>query len=206
MTQQQSGNTPSDPAFWEAKLQQDRLAPIEGGDTLGLPPEIGGAWERSRAVLGEYATRDALADATVSNLQASKIGIKTLGFTRWEHLKELLSEPDEIEKEIRGDLDEEVEAVIDESPKEPFEIAATVLLPHEIERLLAPLDERERQILALRFGLDRGEPRTLEEVGEYFKLDRNRIREIEAKAMCKLRHPNSPPDALDLLEIPKSQE
>ena len=62
--------------------------------------------------------------------------------------------------------------------------------PAEIEKLLAPLDERERQILALRFGLDRGEPRTLEEVGEYFNLTRERIRQIEARAMSKLRHPS----------------
>jgi len=64
------------------------------------------------------------------------------------------------------------------------------LLPEEIEKLLSPLDERERQILALRFGLDRGEPRTLEEVGEHFNLTRERIRQIEAKARRKLRHPS----------------
>ena len=73
----------------------------------------------------------------------------------------------------------------------PFEVAATALLPAEIEKLLAPLDERERQILRLRFGLDRGEPRTLEEVGEHFNLTRERIRQIEARAMSKLRHPSS---------------
>ena len=47
----------------------------------------------------------------------------------------------------------------------------------------------EREILKLRFGLDRGEPRTLEEVGEHFNLTRERIRQIEARAMSKLRHP-----------------
>ena len=72
----------------------------------------------------------------------------------------------------------------------PFEVAATSLLPEEIDRLLAPLDGRERE-LALRFGLDRGEPRTLEEVGEHFHLTRERIRQIEARAMSKLRHPSS---------------
>jgi RNA polymerase sigma factor (sigma-70 family) len=72
-----------------------------------------------------------------------------------------------------------------------FEAAADALLPAELERLLAPLDERERQILKLRFGLDRGEPRTLEEVGESFNLTRERIRQIEARAMSKLRHPTS---------------
>ena len=65
----------------------------------------------------------------------------------------------------------------------------------------SPLDERERQILALRFGLDRGEPRTLEEVGEYFNLTRERIRQIEARAMSKLRHPSADTGARDLLAV-----
>jgi RNA polymerase sigma factor (sigma-70 family) len=73
--------------------------------------------------------------------------------------------------------------------------------PEEISRLLAPLDQREREILALRFGLDRGEPRTLEEVGEAFNLTRERIRQIEARAMSKLRHPSSDTGARDLLSV-----
>ena len=68
-------------------------------------------------------------------------------------------------------------------------------------RLLAPLDERESEILKLRFGLDRGEPRTLEEVGEHFNLTRERIRQIEARAMSKLRHPSSDTGARDLLAV-----
>ena len=64
-----------------------------------------------------------------------------------------------------------------------------------------PLDEREREILRLRFGLDRGEPRTLEEVGEHFNLTRERIRQIEARAMSKLRHPSSDTGARDLLTV-----
>jgi RNA polymerase sigma factor (sigma-70 family) len=56
--------------------------------------------------------------------------------------------------------------------------------------LLGPLDEREREILRLRFGLDRGEPRTLEQVAQRFHLTHERIRQIEAKAMSKLRHPS----------------
>jgi hypothetical protein len=64
-----------------------------------------------------------------------------------------------------------------------------------------PNDEREREILKLRFGLDRGEPRTLEEVGEHFNLTRERIRQIEARAMSKLRHPSSDTGARDLLAV-----
>ena len=72
--------------------------------------------------------------------------------------------------------------------RSPFiEVAATALLPDEIARLLAPLDEREREILKLRFGLDRGEPRTLEEVGEHFNRTRERIRQIENNTLKKLK-------------------
>jgi RNA polymerase sigma factor (sigma-70 family) len=110
------------------------------------------------------------------------------------------SEPLSLSEPLREDGDAELADVIaDRSAASPFEMAATALLPMEIDRLLAPLDERERHILRLRFGLDRGEPRTLEEVGESFHLTRERIRQIEARAMSKLRHPSSDTGARDLL-------
>ena len=77
--------------------------------------------------------------------------------------------------------------------------AAEAMLAGRDRRLLAPLDDREREILRLRFGLDRGEPRTLDEVGQHFNLTRERIRQIEARAMSKLRHPSSDTGARDLL-------
>jgi RNA polymerase sigma factor (sigma-70 family) len=102
------------------------------------------------------------------------------------------SEPLSLSDPLREDGDAELGDIVeDRSAVSPFEAAADALLPAELERLLAPLDERERQILKLRFGLDRGEPRTLEEVGESFNLTRERIRQIEARAMSKLRNPTS---------------
>jgi len=112
------------------------------------------------------------------------------------------AEPLSLSEPLREDGDAELGDVVeDRSAESPFEVAATALLPEEIARLLGPLDEREREILKLRFGLDRGEPRTLEEVGEHFNLTRERIRQIEARAMSKLRHPSSDTGARDLLAV-----
>ena len=112
------------------------------------------------------------------------------------------SEPLSLSEPLREDGDAELgDMVEDRGAESPFEVAATSMLPEEISRLLSPLDEREREILKLRFGLDRGEPRTLEEVGEHFNLTRERIRQIEARAMSKLRHPSSDTGARDLLAV-----
>jgi RNA polymerase sigma factor (sigma-70 family) len=113
------------------------------------------------------------------------------------------AEPLSLSEPLRDDGDAELGDVVeDRSAESPFETAATALLPEEIQRLLAPLDEREREILRLRFGLDgSSEGRTLEEVGEHFNLTRERIRQIEARAMSKLRHPSSDTGARDLLSV-----
>ena len=101
---------------------------------------------------------------------------------------------------LREDGDAELGDIVeDPTAASPFEAAAESLLPAQISRLMLPLDDREREILSLRFGLDRGEPRTLEEVGEHFDLTRERIRQIEARSMSKLRHPSSDTGARDLL-------
>jgi RNA polymerase sigma factor, sigma-70 family len=98
------------------------------------------------------------------------------------------AEPLSFSEPMHDDGDAELGDIVeDESVDSPFEMAATALLPAAITKLLAPLDERERMLLTLRFGLDRGEPRTLEQVGECFDLTRERIRQIEARAMSKLR-------------------
>ena len=92
-----------------------------------------------------------------------------------------------------GDVIEDVTAL------SPLEEAMANAVPQELARLLAVLDERERQILQLRYGLDQGEPRTLEEVGERMHLTRERIRQIESRALCKLRHPSLENGARELL-------
>ncbi|MDP9071543.1 MAG: sigma-70 family RNA polymerase sigma factor [Actinomycetota bacterium] len=111
-----------------------------------------------------------------------------------EKVVELLryvTEPQSLFEPLREDGDAELgDIVADPTAVSPFDAATESLLPDEVTRLLSPLDERERTVLRLRYGLDRGEARTLEEVGERFHLTRERIRQIEARAMSKLRHPS----------------
>ena len=80
--------------------------------------------------------------------------------------------------------------VADTSSTAPADAALATLLSDEVAALLLDLNQRERDILRLRYGLQGGQPATLEEVGVQFKLTRERIRQIEAKALTKLRHPS----------------
>ncbi len=72
----------------------------------------------------------------------------------------------------------------------PVEAATFRLLQDYLAHALEGLNERERQVLIMRFGLEDGRVRTLEEVGEYFNVTRERVRQLETKALAKLRHPN----------------
>jgi len=178
-------------AQWEHRLAADGLQPIEGPDTFGVPPELSDVKLAVEENLGEAARPGDIANDVIVELQAAGTRVSNLGYRRWKDLEGVLSVPSVLlAGEVKVDLDSVAETLEDESARGPFEIAASALLPSEIEKLLAPLGERERQILALRFGLDRGgSPRTLEEVGEYFNLTRERVREIDERAMGKLRHP-----------------
>jgi len=89
----------------------------------------------------------------------------------------------EEEDSTLGDFVEDTEAVV------PVEAAAFKLLQEYVARALEDLNERERQVIIMRFGLDDGKVRTLEEVGNHFDVTRERIRQLETKALAKLRHP-----------------
>jgi RNA polymerase primary sigma factor len=101
-----------------------------------------------------------------------------------------------------GDEDAELgDFIEDEDVEGPFQAAAVALRQDDLWDMLDSLSERERKVLALRFGLITGEPRTLEEVGKEFNLTRERIRQIEAKALSKLRHPSTPGKLRDMVTI-----
>ena len=88
----------------------------------------------------------------------------------------------------------------DEDALAPAEAAAYSLLKDQIEEVLESLNEREQKVLKLRFGLEDGRARTLEEVGKEFDVTRERIRQIEAKALRKLRHPSRSKKLRDYLD------
>jgi RNA polymerase primary sigma factor len=88
----------------------------------------------------------------------------------------------------------------DEGGEAPSDAATYQMQREAVEEVLASLSDRERRVLRLRFGLDDGRPRTLEEVGREFNVTRERIRQIEAKSLRKLRHPSRSRKLKDFLE------
>ncbi len=85
-----------------------------------------------------------------------------------------------------GDFIEDIEASV------PFELIASKLNLENLRHVLDRLNDREREIIEMRYGLGNREPATLDEVGRHFNVTRERIRQIEAKALAKMRHPSSP--------------
>jgi len=93
-----------------------------------------------------------------------------------------------------GDFIEDADAVV------PIDAASFILLQEQLEDVLNSLNEREKEVIRLRFGLTDGHPRTLEEVGREFGVTRERIRQIESKTLAKLRHPTRSAKLRDYLE------
>ncbi|NLG52751.1 MAG: sigma-70 family RNA polymerase sigma factor, partial [Clostridiales bacterium] len=87
----------------------------------------------------------------------------------------------------------------DEDAQEPSEAASFTLLREQLVEVLGTLTSREEKVLKLRFGIEDGRTRTLEEVGKEFNVTRERIRQIEAKALRKLRHPSRSKKLKDFL-------
>lgn len=100
------------------------------------------------------------------------------------------AEPVSLEDPVGGEDSSQLEDFIpDEDALEPLDAASREMLREQVQRALSALSERERQVLELRFGLVDGKDHTLEEVSRYFNVTRERVRQIEAKALRKLRHP-----------------
>lgn len=116
-------------------------------------------------------------------------------------ISKIAQEPVSLETPIGEEEDSHLgDFIPDEDVPSPVDAAAFSMLREQLNEVLATLTDREQEVLRLRFGLDDGRQRTLEEVGQQFKVTRERIRQIEAKALRKLRHPNRSKRLRDYLE------
>lgn len=120
---------------------------------------------------------------------------------RVREILKIAQEPVSLETPIGEEEDSHLgDFIQDDNVPVPAEAATYTMLKEQIVEVLTTLTEREQKVLRLRFGLDDGRPRTLEEVGKEFNVTRERIRQIEAKALRKLRHPSRSRKLRDYLE------
>ncbi len=146
----------------------------------------------SRQLLQEYG-REPLPEEIAEEMGISEEKVR-------EILK-IAQEPVSLETPIGEEEDSHLgDFIPDEEVPAPAEAAAFSMLKEQLVEVLDTLTEREQKVLKLRFGLDDGRARTLEEVGKQFDVTRERIRQIEAKALRKLRHPSRSKKLKDYLE------
>ena len=136
-------------------------------------------------------------DATPDEI-AKHMGLST---ARVREIMKIAQEPVSLETPIGEEEDSHLgDFIEDEAAPAPAEAASFMLLREQLEEVLETLTDREKNVLRLRFGLEDGRSRTLEEVGQSFGVTRERIRQIEAKALRKLRHPSRSKVLRDFLE------
>ena len=146
----------------------------------------------SRQLLQEYGREP------TSEEIAKEMGISV---DKVREIKKISQDPVSLETPIGEEEDSHLgDFIPDEDIPSPVDAAAYSMLQKQLREVLDTLSEREKKVLILRFGLDDGRPRTLEEVGREFNVTRERIRQIEAKALRKLRHPSRSKKLRDYLE------
>jgi RNA polymerase primary sigma factor len=146
----------------------------------------------SRLLLQEYGREPTPEEIAV------KMGI---GVDRVREIQKIAQDPVSLETPIGEEDDSHLgDFIEDDNAAAPSDAAAFTMLKEQLIGVLDTLTPREEKVLRLRYGIDDGRPRTLEEVGKEFNVTRERIRQIEAKALRKLRHPSRSKKLKDFLD------
>ncbi len=126
--------------------------------------------------------------------------VMQIDVSKVREIMKVSQEPTSLETPVGDEEDSHLGDFISDPGPTPYDVTSRQLLKEHMEEVLATLSDREKRVLILRFGLEDGRPRTLEEVGAQFGVTRERIRQIEAKALRKLRHPSRSKKLKDYLE------
>ena len=158
--------------------------PVHAGDIIARMQK---ARLHLEAMHGRPATLEELAQEL--NMETDKVS----------EVLQFAGDPISLSEPLRENNDAQIGDIVEDTKVEAPDIAAQrSLMPKETEKMMRALNEREQDILTLRFGIRTGQAKTLEEVGEALDLTRERVRQIEARAMSKLRHPSSDINTRDI--------
>ena len=168
------------------------------GRSIRLPihvAELAGRVRRTSALLAERLGREPTAAEIAA---ACEVPLQTI-----VDLERVMPDTISLQSAVAGDGGdgELADFLPDENAPVPYDLAIAAVEGEEIMAAVATLSEREQDVLRLRFGLAGADTHTLEEVGRAFRLTRERIRQIEAKALAKLRHPATPSNRRQLVEL-----
>ena len=137
----------------------------------------------------------------IQDVEKLKIDVKKSKPEKVREILKIAQEPVSLETPIGEEEDSHLgDFIQDDNVPVPADAAAFTLLKEQLVEVLSTLTDREQKVLRLRFGLDDGRARTLEEVGKEFNVTRERIRQIEAKALRRLRHPSRSRKLKDYLD------
>ena len=168
--------------------------------TIRLPAHMVELARRVKAATARKA--ETLAREPTIEEIAAEAGVSTSAVLEVQHL---IPDAVSLQAPVSADGTELSDVLEDTNMPAPFEVAAASLQREDILAAMATLTEREQKVLELRFGLQGDEPETLDEIGQRFRLTRERIRQIEAKALARLRHPSTPSNRRQLLAVERAR-
>ena len=175
--------------WWIRQAIQRGLA--DQSRTIRIPVHMVETMGRVARVVRELSTQLGREPTNAEIADALPDETPTMTAQRVEEIRKLGREPVSLQSPVGDEGDAELgELIPDEDAVSPLDVVADRMRREQIEHVLNSLDGREQRVLRLRFGLDDGHARTLEEVGREFGLTRERIRQIEVQALRKLRHPS----------------